>query len=542
MSNPTLTVAKGRVLKSELGSILIAVGGDLSAASPLVDAAGAPWYLPGYRSVAQTAGGTQTFSTSVQDDGTITFYLEGMPTQGASGGAKPCEATTSFAMLLDASGTGKAFPLQATPQGSIQKLTTKLAGVDLKAAREALFDANPNVAIQVTQSLSLAAQQTPDFIEKHWADADIQQGLLDLFGGIPATSAARFSSRSAQADSDFPNQFLVMGAVFASQVAAPALPGYLQYQVNWKDRAYNYYQDNQDRTRFFFLPERFEFAKGPEGAPTVSLLQFSVPVDNPSVDATRATFRLYGKPVVDFDRIQNAAQALGAKTGTTAQMVSLHDAHDVKTTFTQVLPNTPATDSSPAVQPNASIDLVAGLRNELNLNFAQFRRLWAAIFSSAPENPLFRGWIDVELSGGKFKERIDFDGRLPAAQEESFFDGILDTSDTGTFPARFTVKTFAKAFGGTPAVLEVGLTFLGAKSLTLTADKLESTTILERSVRDIVIGNQIPDSYPYKLQVVRDDGSISCGDGIATSDTPNLWITLDQIAKCVGRVTPEHAT
>jgi hypothetical protein len=91
-------------------------------------------------------------------------------------------------------------------------------------------------------------------------------------------------------------------------------------------------------------------------------------------------------------------------------------------------------------------------------------------------------------------------------------------------------------------VLEVGLTFRGAKSLTLTADKLESTTILERSVRDIVIGNQIPDSYPYKLQVVRDDGSISCGDGIATSDTPNLWITLDQIAKCVGRVTPEHAT
>ena len=215
-------------------------------------------------------------------------------------------------------------------------------------------------------------------------------------------------------------------------------------------------------------------------------------------------------------------------------MVSLQDAHHAKMTFTQFLPNAQATASDPAVQANAVIDLSAGLRNELDLSFAQFRALWAAIFSGAPENPLFRGWVDVELSDGKYKDRIDFNGRLPKEQETPFFDDILDTSAEKTYPAQFNVRTFKKAFEGDPAVLEIELTFTGGKTVTLSPTQMESRIEVERSIRDIVIGKQSPDEYPYKMRVVREDGSISCSTGTAKSETPTLWLTLDQIANCTG--------
>jgi hypothetical protein len=81
-------------------------------------------------------------------------------------------------------------------------------------------------------------------------------------------------------------------------------------------------------------------------------------------------------------------------------------------------------------------------------------------------------------------------------------------------------------------VLEIELIFTGGKTVTLSPEKLESQIQVERSIRDIVIGKQSPDKYPYKLRVVRDDGSIACCKGEAKSDTPTLWLTLKQISDC----------
>jgi hypothetical protein len=336
-----------------------------------------------------------------------------------------------------------------------------------------------------------------------------------------------------EGDPEYPSQYLVLNSVYKAQVAAPPLPGYVQWQVNWANRAYNYYQDNQDRTRIFFLPDSFEFAKGPAGAPTVSLLQFTLPEGQVTVERTRATFRVYGRPVVNFDRIQNAAQSLKGKIGGVPQMVSLQDAHHAKTTFTQYLPNAQGTASDPAVQKDASIDLSSGLRNELKLNFPQFRALWAAIFSTAPENPLFRGWVDVELSDGKYKDRIDFNGRLPKEQETPFFDDILDTSVESTYPAQFSAKATPKVFQGDAEVVAIELSFAGGATITLTDEQREAQIKVERSIRDIVIGKQSPDEYPYKMRVVR-EGSTTCCEGKAKSDSPNIWLTPDQVAKCAG--------
>ena len=537
MARPAITVIKGRARRTELGDALINPLPSLSSATILSKADGTRCYLPVYRSAAQAAGGREALFPSVTDDGTLTFYMESAaPPEiaGQADGAAALQSDTSFCMVLDASGAATRFPLQDSRQGDIRKLTATLAGDELKRVRAALFDVNPNVAIEVTQALDISAQQTQAFVDGNWQDENIRRGLVDSFGGIPFDSASTFFMMASQGEPDYPNEYMVIKAVYRLQVPAPPLPGYIQHQVSWANRAYNYYQDNQDRTRIFYLPDRFEFAKGPASAPSVSLVQFSLPAGPASVESTRAVFRVYGRPVVDFDRIQGAAQSLKDKVGAVPQMACLQDAHHVKTTFTQYLPNVQGSASDPAVQSNASIDLGAGLRNELNLNFAQFRALWAAIFSAAPENSLFLGWVDVELSDGKFKDRIDFNGRLPKEQETPFFDDILDTSTNNTYPAKFAVKTFKKVFQGDPKVLEIELTFAAGKTVTLTAESLESQIAVERSIRDIVIGKQSPDEYPYKMRVVRDDGSITCCEGKAKSDSPNLWLTPDQIAKCAG--------
>jgi hypothetical protein len=270
--------------------------------------------------------------------------------------------------------------------------------------------------------------------------------------------------------------------------------------------------------------------------PTVSLLKFKLKSKEEPASAqnTEASFLIYGEPVVNTDRIQNAKQALQNKIGAIPEMVCLQDARRAKMTFTQYLPNINGTSGDPVIQKNASIDLVAGLRNELKLNFQQFRALWAAIFSADEQNQLFRGWVDIELSGGKYTDRVEFDGRL-AVTESIFFDDILDTADDSSYSANFDFKTFKVVFSGDPRVLEIELSFTGSSNspAILNKDKLESNASVAQSIRDIVIGKQIPDKFQYRMRVVKEDGTITCCERSASSDSPNLWITAPQVEACV---------
>lgn len=539
MSQPSsVKILQGKRRTDELAATLINPSEALSSAVLLNTAAGAKFYLPVYRSAAQTSGGSTVFQPSVTDDGTLTFFLESVPAPeiaGAVGAAAPDLTGTTFTLIVNQSGGGTRVPLdQSSAGGSVHRLSVKLAGSQAKLIRAALFDVNPNVAIEITQTLQMAARQTPAFVQTNWSNPAIRSGLVGLFNGIPFSDPSTYSQMAAASDPNFPNQYLVLSCVYTAQVSAPQLPGYVQWQVNWHERVYNYYQDNQDATRVFYLPDQFAFDKGPKDAPTISLLQFTMAPGGATVEETSAHFRIYGRPAVDLERINNAAQSLKPKLGQQPQMVSLQDAHKVKTRFTQYLPNAAATGSDPAVQPEASIDFAGGLRNELDLNFAQFTALWAAIFSAAPENPLFRGWVDVELSDGRYSDRVDFNARLPTDREKSFFDDILDVGTTNTYPAEFTVRTARGVFSDMPDVAEILLIFAGGKTITFDGDAQKKTIKVERSIRDIVLGNQKPDEYPYRLMVVRQDGSKTCAECTAKTDMPSIWITKDQVANCTG--------
>jgi hypothetical protein len=539
MPNPSVSVIKGRARKNELGTALITPSADLAASVVLANASGTKFYLPGYQSAEQRAGGKNAFATAFTDDGMLTIFLEAAVPAGIAGdrnGAAAMIDGASFALVIDAASGGPGIALQCVRKGDMVELSVKLTGEELRHTRAALFDANPNVAVRVTQPVTLAALQTADFIQRNWTNNAIQKGLLDQLGGIPFDSASTYFQMASGADPDFPNQYLVLACVYTSTVGVPPLCSYIPQPVVWNGRPYMYYQDSRERTHVFYVPDRFELAKGPSGAPTVSLLQFSVPAGASSVTQVRALFRTFGSPVVDAARIANASQVLRERIGAVPLMASIEDGHDVKKTFTQFLPNAQATSEAGnlTVQPNASINLVDGVRNELDLNFVQFRALWAAIFSDALEKTLFRGWVDVAIADGRYNERIEFNGRLPKETQASFFDDILDTSSENTYPTQFTIQTVAKVFAGTPAVVQIGLNFAGKSQVTLEPGKTKVNVSLERSIRDIVLGNHAPDQYPYRLRVVRDDGTMNCCNLAADVGDPDLWIMPAMIDKCTG--------
>ena len=537
MSKPVnITTIKGRAYRKEIGNALINTTRDLSNTALMTNKDGANGYLPVYRSGIQTSGGSQAFAPSLDADGTLTIFLEAVPSPEIAsqvGAGRPNNANTSFSLVFNE--TRSRVPLTASIQGALLRVVAKLTDNDLKTARAALFDLSPNVAVEVTQTAEIAAPLSRDFVLNNWANNSIRQGLIDTFQ-VSFDDPSTFYDLATQMDPEYASEFIVLNCTYRDNVPAPALPGYIQWQVDWNGRAYNYYQDNQDRGRVFYCPESFEFAKGPTGAPAVSLLQFSLPEGQTTVDKTQATFRIYGKPVVQFQRIENAKRSLTAKIGTTPEMVSLQDARNVKASFTQVLPNATGTSSNPKVQPNPTIDLSVGVRNELNLNFDQFRALWAAIFSQAPENPLFRGWVDVELSEGRYKERIDFSGRLPKQQEAAFFDDILDTSAEITYSVPLNVKTFPKVFQepSDKQVQELEVNFGTGAVAALTSEKLVNSITVQRSIRDIVLGNQNPNELAYRLQVIRRDGTITCCPGKVDSKEATLWIKPEQVTKCTG--------
>lgn len=533
----SIAVVRGRARADELGTALASATEDL-AVPGLLSTGGTRVYLPVYRSAAQQAGGQDAFGTRIDDDGVLHVTLEAAPPEALraqAGGANPVLDGTTFALVIDASGGGPRFALDCSRQGNQVRLSARFAGDELRRVRAALFDATPNVAVHVTQAVQIAVPQSDGFIQRNWSNDVIRQGLLDQFGGIPIDTAATYIELANGGDAQFRKQYLVLRAAYAASVSVPPLAGYVQWQVNWNGRAHNYYQDNRERQRVFYLPDRFELARGPDGAPTVSLLQFSMPADGAAVADTRALFRIFGGAVTDPARIADAARVLRGQIGATPEMTSLQDGHGVEKTFTLVLPNAQATDAgSWTPRPQAHIDLADGLRDELDLGFAQFRALWAAIFSTAPEKTLFRGRVDVSLADGRYKDQIAFDGRLPAGIQSSFFDDILDTSTRSTYPVNFQVRTLPKAFEGPPEVLQIGLSFQGAKPVTLEPGNMAAQVRVERSIRDIVLGNQAPDQQPYRLRVVRADGTMACSQLTADSSDPDLWVLPPMVQQCTG--------
>ncbi|MCG7564568.1 hypothetical protein [Pseudoalteromonas sp. McH1-42] len=544
MSISNIKVLKGRATSSELGDALINPGASLKNKVVFQSANGTSSYLPNFENASEAVDGTTAFEPSLSENGELTIYVRPVPP--ASIKKQVVSATmvdrTTFSLVLNASANETRIPLTKADVNGYQKLTATLTGNNLKNAQESLHDASPNVAIEMTQKQTVAALQTKEFIKMNWSNKEIKDGLFASMGGISMHSPDAFYNIASSADRDYPNQFLVMDITYVSRISAPSLPGFVRWQVSYDGRLYNYYQDNRDLRRVFFVPDYFEFAKGPKGQPSVTMLRFSIPEGANSIEQTDATFRFYGSPIVGMDRIAQAAQSLKDELGFMPIMTSIEDANGSEKAFTLSLPHEEDTSSNYVPQPKATIHLTeddkknGGLRDEVHLNFKQFIEVWAAIHSTAPENPLFRGWVDLTLSQGKFKEKINFNARVPAAQQAAFFDSILDQNSHQAYHTQLGIYTIPVLFdkptkfddGGEKKVYQIELNFSTSstetQSVELNNARLQGKVTIKLPIRYIVCGLQTPNEYTYTLRVICDDGTMYKSDRkIKAGET--LWIT-----------------
>ncbi|HEY1293698.1 MAG TPA: hypothetical protein VGJ60_11505 [Chloroflexota bacterium] len=546
MTLSKLTPVSSRAEAGDIGDALINPDPGLSSALVLGRRNGTQAFLPTYRSATQRNGGAEVFGMRLDDDGTLRVFLEAIapaPIANKVGNARPHVAGTSFGLKFKSDGSRALVPVQVRDQGgnNVWLASAKLSNDALELARKVLFDTSPNAAIEVTQTLCVAAPLTETFVSRNWSNATVRAALLDTFG-LPFDSASSFFEMAQQVDQDYTRQYMLLECTYTHEVALPTLPGFVQWPIVWNGNLYSYYQDNQERNRVFYLPDRFDIAVGPNNAPAVSLLQFDLPSDSERLDRTRARFRFFGRPIVEFDRIKDATAELRQKIGPSTRLISLQDAPGVASTFTLSMPTASGLSSQRVLQSDAQIDLEDGLRNEVSLTFDQFQAVWGAMFSENKENPIFLGGVDVSLAGGRFAEQISFNGRLPKHDEGSFFDTVLDTSQEHEYSTTLTIKTYRTIFSNVARpedeVLELTLMFGPASVTTITPPEAGYTASLlpprtvevRRTIYDVVLGVQSPGVFRYTLLVARADGTV--GRCERTADSPVIYLTPSSVNDC----------
>ncbi len=531
--------------RNGLGQALITPDPELSHTAILTNVNNLKFYLPLYQNANQTSGGQETFAPTLTNDGTLTFYLNSVvPPElvGQTQKAAPYTSGISLTLMYNQDGQTRNIPLNLKDEGNnIWKASATLNSTQRQEVTTILFNTIPNAIIQVTQTVTLAGQLTEQFVNTNWSVPAIHEKLLSRFaGGIKFPNAEVYYRRATEAYSEFSQQYMKLECSYVSQIGAPSLPGYIKLPVTWKDRVYNYYQDNQKLNRVFFVPDSFKLSTESHGKPSVSLLQFKT--EDGTIDNMVATFRFFAEPIAEYTRLENAKEQLAQHIGQELEMVSFQGVKGVSTELTLYLPNVEGTASIPKVQSNADIDLKQGLRNELNLSLKAFQALWEAIFSVAPEQPLFTGWVEIRIEDQKYQERINFDGRLEARQQTNYFDLILDEGTDTTYSKTLTVVTFPKLFeDSNNRIDEISVDF-GQETVRFTRPSkeekeklMEAKVTVKRSVRDIILGNGDLGVYPYTLQVVNANGR-KCYLSKTTSDT--IYITEDEIKKCTAENCP----
>ena len=530
---PPLTLSRvlsSRLRRDETRGALIAPGADLGAPAVLETAGADTWYFPYFRLAPAGANGGGSPDLTLTADGRLALWVDiGAPDaiagRTASARAWLGGADALRCQLLMPSCDPVA--LSCERQGDRLRLTASLSGAALERAHIVLFDAEPNAVLRFQQEVTLAVPQSREFFERYWNEA--QLGDLRPLMTAAGTAGEFFRQMTEQAP-DFPSQYTLCACRWTQDLRVPSLPGYLLWKVDWKGVAVSYYQHNRDRSRVLYLPDRFELAAGIAGRPAASLLEFR--------DSGGAVFRFFGRPVVDRDRIDAAAQDLARCFGHPVTMCSAQDwrgtrlSDGVHADFTLLLPPEQGNVDGPpvaVVQSGAVIDLADGVTDTLMLSVRRFHAVWAAIFSSARELTLFRGWVEVVLDGGRFVERLAFDGRLPATARETYLDELLATAVDRDPPEPVAVEALADVFQGAPRARAVRVTFDRAEAVTLTADRPRADAQLDRPLRALLLDQADPGPRAYRVELDREPGGTVAFARLLPAGDASLWLRRDDL-------------
>ncbi len=542
---PSHIEPKGEFLgRAQLTNILIAPDSALEDTTLFTDGQGKPSFLPRYRLATQGEGGQTSFASSLTNEGKLTLFLQSYsPSEFASRnqGATPLANGTGASLEYDEGGQPKVLPLRISEgRDGIRETSVTLDPVSLTVLRPILFDTVPRATLVIKRQIEVAVQMTSGFIKTWWQAPSVRNKLLSRLPLIEFDDPDSFEQMVTRAYPDFTSQFIVLVCTYDDRIPVPTLPGYLLKRITWNGRIDNYYQDNQQIQRVHYLPDGFKLALGPSGTATASLLQFKTP--DGSIEQMNATFRFYAEPVVELPRIEDARKQLQVQIGQSPEMLSVQDARGLSTQLTLTIPTANGKASKPQLMTQARVSLTEGIVCELNLNFDEFRALWDAIFSKAPEQPILAGWIDVTLEDGNKRDRIDVKLRLPPGEkeEQDYFYKIYDSSSFNIYSRQVTIRTFKPVFddsGNADPILLVGLDFGGSATVEFTCDEakessktlMEKQVKLQRAVSDIILKREDPAEFAYRLKVSR-----FSGDRCSSQKTKTLPISVfkPQIEGC----------
>jgi hypothetical protein len=200
-------------------------------------------------------------------------------------------------------------------------------------------------------------------------------------------------------------------------------------QVTWQGRSYPYYQDLNDASQVYFLPDSFKISRQP-AAPRAPSIVVSTDGDDPNSLTFTLTF--LAVPVWDPKRLAAAAQPLQTTLGLAA--LPAFTQFTPVTTATALSLTVPPSDASAApglvAQPGAEIDMAAGIKCSLALSMAQFRQVYAALFEQVTQ--LLSGLVTVSVvaDSGPDVEQV------PLVSSAADFAGEIFASTTSFDPLK----------------------------------------------------------------------------------------------------------
>lgn len=187
------------------------------------------------------------------------------------------------------------------------------------------------------------------------------------------------------------------------------------YHVSWQQRSYPYYQDPNEPTQIYFLPDGFKISRR-NNAPHAPSISIASSGSDPSSQVYVLSF--LAVPVWDLNRIQNAATNLA----NTLALGSTPTLTPFEATNTSLALNLPAADSTVtglAPVSGATIDVGAGVSASVTLTLSQLQQVYSALFDDVSQ--LLSGIVTVTVGAGATADVV----KLPLSARASDFSGNL---------------------------------------------------------------------------------------------------------------------
>ena len=365
-------------------------------------------YLPQYGIATRGSGGSMvkwvSFAPTAQGF-VLTVHLADVTSPSLSTNNTPA-TPNSTRYMLTANLQGRAaswdFGTANTDQGVLVLTLTVTDLGDRNSIYHAMTDSTAQAQLIIRRSVDIAALVPPPSSPP----------------GTPPP-AATYRENVTAIDSSIPFTFDVEldKNVFAQLTGVSGGQGSLNIQpVSWQGRPYPYYQDPNQPSQVYFLPDAFKISRQAT-VPHVPNIIVSTNGSDPST--LTFTISFLAVPVWDPNRLTAAASAL--------QNIFLLDAPPslslLEATNTALALTLPSSDASSAPglapQPGANIDIAAGIKCSVTLSLPQFQQVYAALFDRISQ--LLSGVVTVT---------VDSDIRkIPFVSSAADFAGdIFDTT------------------------------------------------------------------------------------------------------------------